>query len=165
MKQINPTTRTPVYAVLFVAFGSGLLGLLSLNEQAGLALFSVAVIGLYVSYALPIVCRCLPAGQRAMKTKEVSLMIRRSSRAIVTDLTTLQGPFSLGRAALPLGLVSIAWVASLQACCEPCSLALRRLTSLLGADLHRHHPPLPLQRQSRCARHELRRRNPCVHPW
>ncbi|ORY75312.1 amino acid/polyamine transporter I [Leucosporidium creatinivorum] len=90
MKQINRWTTTPVYAVLFVAVGSGLLGLLALNEQAGLALFSVAVIGIYVSYAIPILLRCLPAGQRAMESRK--------------------GPFSLGSSAVPLGIVATAWV-------------------------------------------------------
>lgn len=164
MKQINPWTTTPVCAVFFVAVGSALLGLLALNEQAGLALFSVAVIGLYVSYVLPIICRCLPAGQRAMKTKQVCSRVRRSSKAIVADLLALQGPFSLGSAALPLGLVSIAWVVRPDAFLYRCSLALQRLTFRLGADLHRHRPPLPLQLQPRRTGHELRRRDPRFHP-
>ena len=88
LRRLNPTTVTPVYGTAFVTVCSGVLGLLALNEQAGLALFGVAVIGLYSSYALPIFLRLLPAGQSRFRP----------------------GPFSLGKAGVPLGVVSVAWV-------------------------------------------------------
>ena len=34
LKQVNPTTRTPIYAVWFVMFGSGICGLLGFSAAA-----------------------------------------------------------------------------------------------------------------------------------
>ncbi len=88
LRRLNSTTVTPVYGTLFVTICSAVLGLLALNSQAGLALFAVAVIGLYSSYMLPIFLRLLPAGRARFRP----------------------GPFTLGKAGFPLGVVSVAWV-------------------------------------------------------
>lgn len=71
-KRIHPFTQTPVNATLVVALCSALLGLLALSAQAGAALFDVSVIGLYISYAIPIFLR-ITSGRS--KFKEVSSLV------------------------------------------------------------------------------------------
>jgi amino acid transporter len=84
--RINPHTQTPVFAVFFVVLGAALLGLLTLQIEAGLALFSCAVIALYISYAIPI-----------------------ALRLVSTDFE--KGPWHLGAFSKPIAAVAVAWVA------------------------------------------------------
>lgn len=108
-KQISKRTQTPIYAVAFVAVCAAFLGLLGLNQQAGLALFAVAVISLYVSYAIPIFLR-LTSGRDALKPVRPSPAPIPASFA---DQRFEQGPFSLGSFGIPIGIVAVAWVVSL----------------------------------------------------
>ncbi|UZJ57577.1 hypothetical protein CBS101457_006897 [Exobasidium rhododendri] len=83
--RINKHTQTPVFAVFFVVLGAALLGLLTLQLAAGLALFSCAVIALYISYAIPIFLRLMtPDFQR--------------------------GPWHLGKFSRPIAAIAVAWV-------------------------------------------------------
>lgn len=88
--QINPRTRTPTNSIWFAVVGAGLLGLPSLytNESYAVAFFaivSVAVVGLYVSYVIPVFLRRInPSFQ--------------------------PGPWQLGRASGVIGWLAVAWV-------------------------------------------------------
>ncbi|MDQ1701488.1 MAG: hypothetical protein QOF57_740, partial [Frankiaceae bacterium] len=88
--KINPRTRTPTNSIWFAVVGAGLLGLPSLYTRAGyavafFAIVSVAVVGLYVSYVIPV-------------------FLRRRNAAFVP------GPWSLGRWSPIVGWVAIVWV-------------------------------------------------------
>lgn len=88
--QINPRTRTPTNGIWFAVVGAILLGLPSLytNEGYAVAFFaivSVAVVGLYVSYVIPV-------------------FLRRLNRDFVP------GPWHLGRGSAVLGWIAVAWV-------------------------------------------------------
>lgn len=88
--QINPRTRTPTNSIWFAVVGAGILALPSLytNEGYAVAFFaivSVAVVGLYVSYVIPVFLRRInPSFQ--------------------------PGPWHLGRASAIIGWVAVAWV-------------------------------------------------------
>jgi amino acid permease (GABA permease) len=62
--RINPRTRTPTNSIWFAAVGAFILGLPYLwNPVAYAAVTSIAVIGLYIAYGLPILLRLL-AGEK-----------------------------------------------------------------------------------------------------
>ena len=86
--QINPRTRTPTNAIWLAAGGAFVLGLPYLvNAAAFFAITSIAVIGLFIAYVLPVYLRLrLGDGFQA-------------------------GPWSLGRWSRPIGIVAIGWVA------------------------------------------------------
>ncbi|KAF7977853.1 hypothetical protein HWV62_2615 [Athelia sp. TMB] len=86
-KQINSRTQTPIHAVWFVMVGAAICGLLGFSNAALSSLAGAAVIGLYVSYALPILLR-ITSGRDKL----------------------VPGPFSLGKWYLPIGAVAVAWV-------------------------------------------------------
>ncbi|PFH50955.1 hypothetical protein AMATHDRAFT_3469 [Amanita thiersii Skay4041] len=86
LKQVNPYTRTPVNAVWFVMFLSGIIGLLSYSETALSSLAGATVAGLYTSYAIPIFLR-LTTGRSKFKP----------------------GPFYLGRFSLVVNAIAFAW--------------------------------------------------------
>ncbi|KAG0049988.1 hypothetical protein BGZ89_004000 [Linnemannia elongata] len=86
--QIHPTLKSPVWGVWLSCFVSALLGLLYLiNAAAFSAITSIATIGLYISYGLPTFCRIT------------------YSRNTFED-----GPISLGRFSLPIGIISCVWI-------------------------------------------------------
>ncbi|VDC07342.1 unnamed protein product [Peniophora sp. CBMAI 1063] len=87
LKQVNPVTRTPIYAVWFVIIGSGICGLLGFSTAALNSLAGAAVIGLYTSYATPIFLRTTSGRHRLVP-----------------------GPFTLGRYFLPIGTIAWLWV-------------------------------------------------------
>lgn len=87
-KQISSRTQTPVYAVWFVMVGAAICGLLGFSSAALSSLAGAAVIGLYASYALPILLR-ITSGRDKL----------------------VPGPFSLGKWYLPVGAIAVAWVA------------------------------------------------------
>ncbi|KZV76029.1 amino acid transporter [Peniophora sp. CONT] len=87
LKQVNPVTRTPIYAVWFVIVGSGICGLLGFSTAALNSLAGAAVIGLYTSYATPIFLRTTSGRDRL-----------------------IPGPFTLGRWFLPIGTIAWLWV-------------------------------------------------------
>jgi len=86
--QINPRTRTPTNAIWLAAGAAFLLGLPYLvNAAAFFAITSIAVIGLFIAYVLPVYLRLrLGDGFQA-------------------------GPWSLGRWSRPIGIVAVGWVA------------------------------------------------------
>ena len=62
--RINPRTRTPTNSIWFAAVGAFILGLPYLwNPTAYAAVTSIAVIGLYIAYGIPILLRLL-AGEK-----------------------------------------------------------------------------------------------------
>jgi amino acid transporter len=85
---VHPTFKVPVNAVWLSGVLSFLLGLPSLhNTVAFYAVTSVAVIGLYISYSLPILFKLVFARK-----------------------TFVRGPFHPGAASDAVGLVSILWI-------------------------------------------------------
>jgi amino acid permease (GABA permease) len=84
--RINKRTKTPTNAVWLAAGGAFLLGLPYLwNATAYTAVTSIAVIGLYIAYMLPVFLRLLQ-GNRFER-----------------------GPWHLGRWSRPVGVVAVAW--------------------------------------------------------
>jgi amino acid transporter len=85
--RINPRTRTPTNSIWFGAVGAFILGLPYLYSTAAFfAVTSIAVIGLYIAYIIPVFLR-LRAGA--------------SFQA---------GPWNLGRWSRPIGTVATIWV-------------------------------------------------------
>jgi amino acid transporter len=87
-KKINRHTQTPVNAVWFVVVIAGICGVLGFSGTALTSLAGSSVIGLYTSYAAPIFLR-ITTGKSSF----------------------IPGPFSLGRWAVPVGTIAVAWVA------------------------------------------------------
>jgi len=87
-KKINPHTQTPVNAVWLVVSVAAICGVVGFSGAALTSLAGASVIGLYTSYAAPIFLRIT------------------SGRS-----TFIPGPFSLGRWAVPVGTIAVAWVA------------------------------------------------------
>ncbi len=86
--RINPRTRTPTNSIWFAAVGAFILGLPYLwNPVAYAAVTSIAVIGLYIAYGLPILLRLL-AGERFQR-----------------------GPWHLGRWSYIVGWIAVIWIA------------------------------------------------------
>jgi amino acid transporter len=86
--KINARTRTPTNSIWFAAVGAFLLGLPYLwNPVAYAAVVSVAVIGLYIAYGIPILLRRL-AGARFQA-----------------------GPWQLGTWSAPVGWIAVIWIA------------------------------------------------------
>ena len=84
---INPRTRTPTNSVWLAAVAAFILGLPYLwSATAYGAVTSIAVIGLYIAYVIP-----------------VYLRLRQGS-------AFSPGPWSLGRWSRPIGIISVAWV-------------------------------------------------------
>ncbi|WP_265568926.1 amino acid permease [Streptomyces hygroscopicus] len=84
--RINKRTKTPTNAVWLATGGAFLLGLPYLwNATAYAAVTSIAVIGLYIAYVLPVFLRLLQ-GDRFER-----------------------GPWHLGRWSKPVGVVAVAW--------------------------------------------------------
>jgi amino acid permease (GABA permease) len=84
--RINKRTKTPTNAVWLAAAGAFLLGLPYLwNATAYAAVTSIAVIGLYIAYVLPVFLRLLQGSgfQR--------------------------GPWHLGRWSRPIGVIAVGW--------------------------------------------------------
>jgi amino acid transporter len=86
--KINPRTRTPTNSIWLAAGGAFLLGLPYLwSPVAYSAVTSIAVIGLYIAYGLPILLRRL-AGSRFQA-----------------------GPWQLGQWSAPVGWIAVIWIA------------------------------------------------------
>jgi amino acid permease (GABA permease) len=85
--RINPRTRTPTNSIWFAAVGAFILGLPYLySVVAYFAVTSIAVIGLYIAYGLPILLR-LRAGS-----------------------SFVPGPWQLGRWSRPVGIIAVSWI-------------------------------------------------------
>ncbi len=86
--RVNKRTRTPTNSIWLATVGAFILFLPYLyNPNAYAAVISIAVIGLYVAYAIPIFLR-LRAGNSFRR-----------------------GPWHLGRWSRPIGIVAVTWVA------------------------------------------------------
>jgi amino acid transporter len=86
--RINKRTRTPTNSIWLAALGAFILGLPYLwNYTAYAAVTSIATIGLYIAYAIPVLLR-LRAGERFAR-----------------------GPWHLGRWSKPIGTIAVLWVA------------------------------------------------------
>lgn len=85
--RINTRTQTPVNCACFSAFISFLLGLLAFaGPSAVSAIFSLGVVGAYISYTIPIVSR------------------------FTGGTEWRPGPFSLGKFGLPVAIVAVIWM-------------------------------------------------------
>jgi amino acid transporter len=85
--QINKRTRTPTNSIWLAVVGAFILWLPYLyNPSAYFAVISIAVIGLYVAYGIPIYLR-LRAGDSFER-----------------------GPWHLGRWSRPIGIVAVVWI-------------------------------------------------------
>ncbi len=85
--QINKRTRTPTNSIWLAAVGAFILGVPYLwSPTAYAAVTSIAVIGLYIAYVMPVYLRLL-AGDRFKP-----------------------GPWRLGRWSKPIGIVAVLWV-------------------------------------------------------
>lgn len=85
--RINKRTRTPTNSIWFAAVGAFILGLPYLfNATAYAAVTSIATIGLYIAYVIPVYLR-LRAGDSFRR-----------------------GPWHLGRWSAPIGVVACIWV-------------------------------------------------------
>ena len=85
--KINPRTRTPTNSIWFAAVGAFILGLPYLwSPVAYAAVTSIAVIGLYIAYGLPILLRLL-AGEKFQR-----------------------GPWHLGRWSYIVGWIAVIWI-------------------------------------------------------
>ncbi len=86
--RINPRTRTPTNSIWFATVGAFILGLPYLwSYTAYAAVTSIAVIGLYIAYGIPILLR-LRAGDSFQR-----------------------GPWHLGRWSRPVGTIAVIWIA------------------------------------------------------
>ncbi len=86
--KINPRTRTPTNSIWFAAVGAFILGLPYLySPVAYFAVTSIAVIGLYIAYGIPILLRLL-AGEKFQR-----------------------GPWHLGRWSYLIGWIAVIWIA------------------------------------------------------
>ena len=85
--RINPRTRTPTNSIWFATVGAFILGLPYLvNYTAYAAVTSIAVIGLYIAYGIPILLR-LRAGDSFQR-----------------------GPWHLGRWSSLVGTIAVIWI-------------------------------------------------------
>jgi len=85
--RINPRTRTPTNSIWLAAIAAFILGLPYLYSTAAFfAVTSIAVIGLYIAYIIPVYLR-LKAGSKFEP-----------------------GPWNLGRWSRPIGIVATIWV-------------------------------------------------------
>jgi amino acid permease (GABA permease) len=86
--RINKRTRTPTNSIWFAAVGAFILGLPYLwNPTAYAAITSIAVIGLYIAYGIPILLRLL-AGERFQR-----------------------GPWHLRQYSYVVGWIAVIWIA------------------------------------------------------
>jgi amino acid permease (GABA permease) len=84
---INPRTRTPTNSIWFCTVGAFILAApYYFNATAYAAVTSIAVIGLYIAYVIPVFLR----------------------RIHPDDF--VQGPWNLGRWSAPIGWISVVWV-------------------------------------------------------
>ncbi len=86
--RVNKRTRTPTNSIWLAAIGALILGLPYLwNAEAYAAVTSIAVIGLYIAYILPVILR-----------------LRQGDRFV-------RGPWHLGRWSMVVGVIATIWVA------------------------------------------------------
>ncbi|MEA2505801.1 MAG: hypothetical protein QOH48_419 [Actinomycetota bacterium] len=85
--RINKRTRTPTNSIWLATVGAFILGVPYLwSPVAYFAVTSIAVIGLYIAYAIPILLR------------------------LINDEAFVRGPWHLGAWSKPIGWIAVAWV-------------------------------------------------------
>jgi amino acid transporter len=85
--RINPRTRTPTNSIWFAATGAFILGLPYLwNPAAYYAVTSIATIGLYIAYGIPILLR------------------------LIAGKSFQSGPWQLGQWSRPVGIIAVIWI-------------------------------------------------------
>jgi amino acid permease (GABA permease) len=85
--RINKRTRTPTNSIWLATVGAFILGVPYLwSTVAYAAVTSIAVIGLYIAYAIPILLR------------------------LINDENFVAGPWHLGRWSKPIGWIAVVWV-------------------------------------------------------
>jgi len=125
--KINPRTRTPTNSIWFAAVGAFLLGLPYLwNPVAYAAVTSIAVIGLYIAYGLPILLRLL-AGEKFQRgpwhlgrwsyivgwIAVIGLYIAYGLPILLRLLageSFQRGPWHLGRWSYVIGWIAVIWI-------------------------------------------------------
>ncbi|KAF5875669.1 putative amino acid permease protein [Botrytis fragariae] len=106
LKQVNPHTKTPVYAVWFVLTLGALLGLLMFASPVAIgAVFSMGAIAQYIAFVFPIALKVFSAKGRFRP-----------------------GPWNLGRFSTPIGVVAVGWVVLI--------IPILCFPSVTGADLN-----------------------------
>ena len=97
---VHPTFKSPVNSTVFLFFVQSALLLLPLNSYGGLEAFysilSICVVGLQISYLIPIACKVLSCYSPEQHTL-LSLKFKNS-------------PLSLGAYSTPLAIVSCTWL-------------------------------------------------------
>jgi amino acid transporter len=98
LRAVSPVTATPIHAIVACALAGGALvaGTAVASETAFLAIAALATVALYASYALPVGLGAI-ARQRGRWRR--------------------RGPFSLGRAGVPLAWAAVAWSAAVGGIC------------------------------------------------
>ncbi|TGO50007.1 hypothetical protein BCON_0194g00180 [Botryotinia convoluta] len=106
LKQVNPHTKTPVYAVWFVLTLDALLGLLMFASPVAIgAVFNMGAIAQYIAFVFPIALKVFSAKGRFRP-----------------------GPWNLGRFSTPIGVVAVGWVSLI--------IPILCFPSVTGADLN-----------------------------
>ncbi|KAF7916404.1 uncharacterized protein EAE98_010704 [Botrytis deweyae] len=106
LKQVNPHTKTPVYAVWFVLTLGALLGLLMFASPVAIgAVFSMGAIAQYIAFVFPIALKVFSAKGKFRP-----------------------GPWNLGRFSTPIGVVAVGWVSLI--------IPILCFPSVTGADLN-----------------------------
>ncbi len=98
LSRVSLHTRTPVFAILAMTVGPLLLvlGTAPFSDAVFAAMAQMATMGLYVSYAAPILLGALARARGDWKT---------------------MGPFTLGRLGVPLAWLAVAWCAFVLVVC------------------------------------------------
>ncbi|TGO68930.1 hypothetical protein BELL_0801g00060 [Botrytis elliptica] len=106
LKQVNPHTKTPVYAVWFVLTLGALLGLLIFASPVAIgAVFSMGAIAQYIAFVFPIALKVFSAKGKFRP-----------------------GPWNLGRFSTPIGVIAVGWVSLI--------IPILCFPSVTGADLN-----------------------------
>jgi amino acid transporter len=109
LRWVHPKWKTPVAAVWFSVFCQIILVLPALyNYTAFAAVISIGVIGLYISYLVPLLLRLTVFRHR-----------------------WIPGPFSLGAASIPVACAAVAWI-----CFGTVLFALPQVFPVTGANLN-----------------------------
>ncbi|KAF7903996.1 hypothetical protein EAF00_001330 [Botryotinia globosa] len=106
LKQVNPHTKTPVYAVWFVLTLGALLGLLMFASPVAIgAVFSMGAIAQYIAFVFPIALKVFSAKGKFRP-----------------------GPWNLGRFSTLIGVIAVGWVSLI--------IPILCFPSVTGADLN-----------------------------
>jgi amino acid transporter len=99
LSRVSEKTKTPIFAILALTIGPFLLvmGTAPFSESVYVAMAQMATMGLYVSYALPILLGALARSRGKWKT---------------------MGPVKLGAFGVPMAWIAVVWCAGVIAVCS-----------------------------------------------